>query len=149
VKRHPVLIPLSRHHHDHLVLAQLLKHGSPPYRGLPDDLNGKIDYLANHFRESLLPHMILEEQVLYPFIKEKVFFLDELVEDLEREHQEMTFIFNEIIANRDWKDLDRLGTLLEIHIRKEERVLFQKLQDELQVQDWSVLEAKLKQSGKN
>ena len=53
MKRHESLAPLSREHHEGLILAQLLKKGAPAYRGLPTDLAGKLSYAREMFERIL------------------------------------------------------------------------------------------------
>lgn len=131
LKRHPALIPYSRQHHLMLVLAQLLKAGSPPYRGLPTDADGKRDYALAEYRRLIRDHLGLEEHVLMPLAREHAPALRELTERIRREHEELHAQFEALPAIPDKAlpaALDALGRLLEGHIRFEEREWFQQLQ---------------------
>lgn len=44
-KRHKTLIPLSKSHHQVLMLAQILRSDVPSFKGMPDSLREKIDYM--------------------------------------------------------------------------------------------------------
>lgn len=140
MRRDPVLIPVSRQHRRLLMLAQLLKRNAPPYKGLPDTLAGKIAY-ASALRQTLLTaHTRYEEQVLFPFFRTAGGAISQLTDELEAEHQEIERLFQalaslapegilpEATAPQAALLADQLGHLLERHIRKEERELFQQVQ---------------------
>lgn len=129
MKRHPVLIPLSREHHETLILARLLQKGSPGYKGLPADDRGKADYANYHYKNELIQHFINEESIL-PLIKGLNSDMDILIQDIMDEHQQLHQYFQTISDQDELSDhLDRLGKVLEAHVRKEERQLFPLIQD--------------------
>ena len=64
MKRHEALAPLSREHHEALILAQLLKKGVPAYKGLPTDTAGKISYARQLYADKLRRHFLDEEKIL-------------------------------------------------------------------------------------
>lgn len=128
MKRHEALAPLSREHHGTLILAQLLKKGAPEYKGMPGTDKDKASYALNQFKEIIKEHFEKEELVL-----EKAWDCDTAVNDLiteiKNEHQQLTTLFLSLNGITKPEDkLDELGTMLEAHIRKEERVLFPLLQ---------------------
>jgi iron-sulfur cluster repair protein YtfE (RIC family) len=130
MKRHPSLIPISRQHHEGLITARLLREDAPPYKGLPTDLEGKKQYYLDFFLRHLQPHLQLEERVLFPFVRGRRQDLDALLDELEGEHRQV----QDLTADLRYPEylpakLDRLGRVLEDHIRKEERVLFERLQE--------------------
>lgn len=130
MKRHKSLIPLSKQHHDALILAQLIKKNSPPYKGLPTDLAGKRKYTLEKFREHLVPHFEAEELILIPFIIGRSKEIDLLCEEVIAEHQKIADLVEEIRTEKAVeKNLNELGFLLSSHIRKEERKLFQTIQE--------------------
>ena len=54
MKRHEVLIPISKRHHDALMVAQLWKKNAPPYPGLPLDTQGKFRYGMSHISNRVM-----------------------------------------------------------------------------------------------
>jgi len=132
VKRHKNLIPLSREHHQMLLLAQLLKKDAPPYKGLPRTLKGKINHAKEVFQKIIIPHFHKEETILFARIK-LTGCADELIFELQSEHEKILLLFNQIIANNieEPEIIHKLATLLSTHIRKEERVFFQHIQQEV------------------
>lgn len=129
MKRHKSLIPLSQDHHNGLMLAQLIKNGAPNYKGLPVDIEGKINFVNKSWEKELKFHFQNEEKILFPAIIGKSQEIDNLVEDLKKEHEQIRILISKLSNQENREDiLDKLGKLLEKHIRKEERVLFQKLQ---------------------
>lgn len=132
--RHPSLLPLSRDHHFGLVLAQMLKINAPIYPHLPDTLKDRISYLHTFFTKDLLPHF-KKEELLFPFIKKLLPALSDLTDELEQEHNSMRkfqHVIYDIHKEEELKSqLNEFGMVLEKHIRKEERVLFEQLQKKL------------------
>lgn len=129
MKRHKALILLSHDHHKGLLLAQLLKKNAPAYKGLPTSLVDKMRYTLDAYSSELAIHFKDEEEILFPLLRGKSSDLNELIDKLLQEHIDL----NERIA--DLKDddqlqdkLDKIGNILERHIRKEERQLFQQAQ---------------------
>ena len=130
MKRDPALIPLSRDHHQMLLLAQLLKQGAPPYKGLPTTAEGKAKYLEDAWEGVVLPHMEEEESQLFPLARrlenEEV---TGMVDRLEKEHRQLGALYDGVMQNPDRiAAQDALGRLLERHIRFEEREFFQLVQ---------------------
>lgn len=125
MKRHTVLVPLSREHHETLILAQVIKKGAPQYRGMPVDLEGKMEAVENHFRTHLTHHFRKEEK-LFAKMQGRFPEVDQLISQLTAEHRRIEAIIDEI-SNRvsPEKNLHELGELIEAHIRKEERQLFE------------------------
>ena len=125
MKRHPSLIPLSRDHHDTLIIAQSIKNGAPVYKGLPITLEGKKEMVVNHFNSHLKAHFSKEE-ILFDKISGNFPEIDELIIQLKQEHGEIETLVNQIENNDTMEaNLNKLGLLLESHIRKEERQLFE------------------------
>ena len=129
MKRHSSLAPLSREHHGALILAQLLKKGAPPYKGLPADLSGKVDYAIQFYRNELIKHFDDEERVIKK-IKGINVDLDKLANEITKEHKELRGLFTSIKNTNDLAThLDKLGSAFEQHIRKEERKFFPLIQE--------------------
>ena len=128
MKRHPVLVPLSREHHDSLILAQLLKKDAPAYKGLPTDPSTKSVYALHKFNSVLKDHFAKEEAMLE---KANHFHaeIQGLARDIIREHNVLAKLFLQLDQSSDLIGaMDTLGHLLEEHIRKEERILFPLIQ---------------------
>jgi hemerythrin-like domain-containing protein len=125
MKRHPSLVPLSREHHETLILAQVIKKGAPQYRGMPVDLEHKMEAVVNHLRLHLIHHFKKEEQM---FAKMQGRFpeVDQLISQLTEEHRRIEMLIGELGNPVSLEEkLHELGELLEAHIRKEERQLFE------------------------
>jgi hypothetical protein len=128
MKRHESLAPLSREHHNALILAQLLKRDAPAYKGLPATIIEKQAYAIKMFHETLKNHFRMEDMLL-----EKAQHCHEEIKkiggEIIAEHQNLTESFLSLDKAANPADsMDHLGNALETHIRKEERILFPLLQ---------------------
>ena len=130
MKRHPSLVPLSREHHQMLLLAQLCKRDAPPYKGLPTDLPGKIAYATEVWHRMVENHFLLEEQAVFAETAKHA-TLGDLTHELLDEHDRIRKQWEGVQQFPENEEvLDTFGRLLESHIRKEEREFFQQLQAE-------------------
>ena len=129
MKRHETLAPLSREHHGALVLARLLRNDAPVYKGLPEQPEAKAVYALNFFKTNLQEHFSKEETLLDE-VKKCNGSIEMLAGEIISEHQQLSKMFELL---QDTKNLpailDKLGRLLEEHIRKEERILFPLIQE--------------------
>ena len=149
MKRHTALIPLSHDHHHGLLLAQLIKKNAPDYKGLPKDLNGKMKYTIDVYNSSLKHHFDDEEKILFPPIMGKNKLLENLIYEIINEHRLLEkFIAELTITKNQVELLDKIGKILDEHIRKEERDLFQKAQEVLTESELSEIEKGLLSSPK-
>lgn len=140
MKRHPALIPISREHHDSLILARLLQKDAPPYKGLPLDVEGKAVYALDFYKNKLISHFIAEEKIL-PLVKGLNLEIDVLISEILEEHDRFRSSFNAINKQNNMADhLDKLGKDLELHIRKEERQLFPLIQENCSEQVLNTIE---------
>ena len=140
MKRHPALIPISREHHDSLILARLLQKDAPPYKGLPLDVKGKAVYALDFYKNKLISHFIAEEKIL-PLVKGLNLEIDGLISEILEEHDRFHSSFNAINTQDNMTDhLDKLGKDLEFHIRKEERQLFPLIQENCSEQVLNTIE---------
>jgi iron-sulfur cluster repair protein YtfE (RIC family) len=136
VKRHPSLVPLSHDHHDALVLAQGLIVGSAksPRSNWPSDRRMQVDRVVEFFKATLQSHFDLEEAYVFPLVLERMQDQAALIAELQHDHKRLRRLIQELERTPS-SDLDTrlpaLGRLLEVHIRKEERVLFQAIQRNL------------------
>ena len=135
MKRNKSLIALSHDHHHGLILAQLIKKGAPEYKGLPTDLIGKVNHVKESWQKELKLHFENEENILFPFVKGKNDEIDRLIEEILEEHKIIKSLVDKLDIDADVEStLDQLGNALEQHIRKEERILFVKIQTVLGIE---------------
>ena len=142
MRRHKALRSLSQEHHHGLMLAQLIKAGSPVYKGLPTTIIDKKLYTIKFFEEKLIPHFKKEEEVLFPLTINKNAVLKKLIIDLIDQHKEIYSLMNNLKNSSEPEIvLDELGKSLENHIRIEERELFQMVQEVLSEEELLRLES--------
>lgn len=134
MKRHPAFIPLSREHHDVLLLAQELKKDHPGYArsAVPRTLPEKLAYVQQFYREKILPHFRAEEDILIPRVLGKTPELDSAANDILNDHRRIAGM---AAACSDADTLDAFGRELEQHVRREERVFFELVQETLSDDD--------------
>ncbi len=145
LKRHKALQPLSRDHHQGLVLAQILKKGAPQYKGMPSTIEGKKEYTVLFYSSDLIRHFKDEEEILFPIVKGRSSMVDNLINEIIDEHRKIENLISEIQNTDDLeKILNDFGILLEKHIRKEERELFNVIEKLLSENELSEIEIKLK-----
>lgn len=129
MKRHKHLIGLSHDHHHGLRLAQLIKSDAPEYKDLPNDVEGKVKYTIDAWENELNHHFENEEKILFPAVTNRDEEVDNLIDEIIIEHEQIEQLVNQLKAGKDKVDtLDDLGHMLEHHIRKEERELFDRIQ---------------------
>ncbi|MGH0035311.1 MAG: hemerythrin domain-containing protein [Myxococcota bacterium] len=117
MKRHPALQPLSDDHHGALVLARRLRR--LPEAMAPADLEPLAFEVRQKFEVELEPHFRTEEDRLLPILVRRgaAALVDRTLDDHARLRQ---------LVGGDWVPgtAQEIGTLLEQHVRFEERVLF-------------------------
>ena len=123
MRRDPALIPLSREHHKFLLLAQLLKKDAPVYKGLPQDLTGKIRY-ALDIKGQVFSHFDLEERI-FALLPES---FAAITKELSLEHAKFRSFFEKLSSDTARDACDAFARQFEKHIRTEERVLFEEIQ---------------------
>jgi len=129
MKRHQALAPLSREHHEALVLAQLLKNITIVYKGLPADIPGKAAYAIRFYHQHLIKHFKEEEEIIIKKITGIDTRLTRLGDEILAEHKELQTLFTTINDADDLgSHLVKTGNALEQHIRKEERIFFPLIQ---------------------
>lgn len=128
IKRKKELQALSRDHHQGLLLSWKIRTA----------LSKKIElsriksYLDWFYKEHLLAHFEIEEKYLFPVLGNE----HELVKKAIADHRRLSRLFNE--ENDLEKSINLIEEELEMHIRFEERILFNEIQmaandDELQL----------------
>lgn len=131
MQRHPILVPLSHEHQRLLFVCRYLKKDAAPYEGFPAETNAKLAYIVKVFQEVMVPH-IQKEEYLFEKCTGRHPEIDQLLEELIQEHQQISRMYSALTENTELVEaMDLLARSLEAHIRKEERILFQKIQAEL------------------
>jgi len=130
MKRHLALINLSREHHNALILAQILKKDGPNFKDLPADNEGKRTYTLSFYKKELVTHFRYEEEILFAFVDKQSNLLTEQTAMLVDEHKKLKNLIHQLQTTGNLVNLlNKIGLLLEKHIRFEERVYFQKVQE--------------------
>lgn len=128
IKRHDSLQSLSREHHQGLLLCWKIK------TGLKKNIDkSRINRYCDYYYEVyLLPHFEEEEKHIFPVLG----FDNEHVKQALEEHKELKKLFAAIHADADAVLLEKIEEKLENHIRFEERVLFNEIQEVATKADW-------------
>jgi len=118
IKRHQALQPLSRDHHQGLLLSWKIRTGFA--KGI------SVDRIKNYtdwfYKIHLIPHFKEEEKYIFPILGND----NELVKKAIAQHRRLDRLFNSSLELK--KSLIRIEEELEQHIRFEERVLFNEIQ---------------------
>ena len=125
--RHASLLPLSHDHHHGLALAlRCRKQALGQIKPMgAEGLRQRAQEVLEFYRAHLLAHFKAEEAILFPLMREQVAGCGEMLDQLEREHEQLRRLIPELEAGTGLaKLIFDLGDLLERHIRKEERELF-------------------------
>lgn len=124
IKRHETLIPLSRHHMVGLHVAlKLSRAGTEESRLTLDEILRDARAFwqpggQEHFRE--------EEEILLPAYAEYADIHKQEIIEMLLEHVTIRAGMNKLLGKEGMplQDMQKLGKLLESHIRKEERLIF-------------------------
>lgn len=119
------LIPLSHQHQQALALCVRIDRAQP----IPDaDLEAWQKEIEQHFEQEIKIHFSAEEQTLFPVARQFPELLP-LLEDLIVEHGSLRELFSQATArNMSAENLLSFARQLSSHIRKEERGLFERMQ---------------------
>lgn len=118
IKRDKAIQPFSREHHHNLLLCWKIRTGIS--KGVAASRMKK--YTDWFFEEHILPHFKLEEKYLFPVLGKE----HKLVKKALAEHRRLARLFNEKKAVG--KSLSLIEEELDAHVRFEERVLFNEIQ---------------------
>jgi hemerythrin-like domain-containing protein len=134
------LIPLSHQHQRALALCVRIDRAQP----IPiADLQAWQAEIAQHFEQEIKVHFAAEEQVLFPAAR-RFAKLIPLVEDLIADHTVLRESFSQAKArSMSTETLPALAQRLSAHIRKEERQLFERLQELMRSEELTDLGAQL------
>lgn len=119
LKRSEFLIRMSHDHHDGLLLCWKIRSGIQK-KVETERIKKYVDWF---FENQLLPHFEMEEQDVFPVLGNE----HELVKKALSEHRRLIRLFQK--KDDVLKTLSIFEEELESHIRFEERVLFQEIQE--------------------
>lgn len=118
IKRHEALKPLSREHHHGLLLCWKIRQGFK-LDIEPERIKAYADWFKVHY---LLPHFEAEENYIFPILRKD----HPNVKRALAEHQRLLHLFDQ---EEDFeKNLALIAEELDMHIKFEERVLFNEIQ---------------------
>jgi hemerythrin-like domain-containing protein len=134
------LIPLSHQHQRALALCVRIDRAQP----IPTaDLQTWQAEIEQHFEQEIEIHFSAEEQVLFPAAR-RLPELIPLVEDLIADHSALRKSFSQARArSMSTESLPAFAQHLSAHIRKEERQLFERLQELMSPEELTGLGAQL------
>ena len=119
IKRNEFLKPISREHHHGLLLCWKIRTGLKK-NVAPERIKKYVDWF---FEQYLLPHFEIEELYIFPILGNE----HESVKKALSEHRRLARLCN---SKTDLlKNLNLIEEELESHIRFEERVLFNEIQE--------------------
>ena len=124
IKRHESIVQFSREHHFGLLLIWKIR------QGLKANIEPKriYDYVLFFFDEDLKAHFAEEERVLFPKLNDG----DALKQQALSEHTKIYQLIADVKGNNFYPELlPMFADTLEKHIRFEERILFNYLQNKL------------------
>jgi len=124
-KRDPALVELSRDHHQALAQALWLKRAGREDRKAVTD--AFLEFFDHHGRR----HFAIEEELLLPAMARHCNATDEAIVRVLTDHVEIRRRAADLERSNDVPaaTLNELGELLEAHVRFEERVLFDRIQE--------------------
>ena len=124
MKRHPGLHPLSHHHHHALAAAKRLKMAGVQHKGYR--LEDVRDHLAAFWEPGGREHFREEEEILLPVYAQYASPDHPVIVEMLLEHVQIRSLIHQILRQGQLsvEIMERLGHLLEEHVRKEERVVF-------------------------
>jgi hemerythrin-like domain-containing protein len=142
ILRHSTLQPLSRQHHQGLLVSLLLEKGLKKNASLKE----MRDFILQFWEEELNLHFEKEELLFLPLAYKYPQLIEGLTQ-LKNEHQEIRIIIqklnNEARAEQ-FETIASFGIVLEKHIRFEERQLFNAIQETLPLDELNDFTSELK-----
>ena len=149
MKRHHSLIPLSHDHHSGLVLAQrlILGRSKAPRSDWPTDRRQQVSRVIEFFKTDLRQHFEAEEEHVFPAAVEHLREGADLARRLIEEHDDMRTRIRGLEQDPTTGLEERLssfGDCLKEHIRKEEAILFERMQEEMDPADLEAIGVSLR-----
>ena len=135
------LIPLSHQHQRALALCVRIDRAQP----IPDgDLQAWQAEIEQHFEQEIKIHFAAEESVIFPAAG-RFAELVPLVEELISEHASLRRLFCQTeLRKMSAESLPAFAKQLSAHIRKEERQLFERMQQLMNAEQLAHLESQLR-----
>jgi hemerythrin superfamily protein len=121
IKRDPAIQPLSRDHHHGLLLCWKIRKGFSK-KILPERIKSYSDWF---YKTHLIKHFEIEEKYVFSVLGTD----NELVKQALNEHKLLEKLFTEREESKIENSLIQISDELEKHIRFEERVLFNEIQN--------------------
>lgn len=131
IRRHTAMQPISREHHHSLLFCWKIRTGITK----SVDPARMIKYADWFYRTYIIPHFEEEEKYIFPILGSD----SELVKRALTEHRKIKRLFEK--RNDSLTSLTIIEETLENHIRFEERVLFNKIQEVASEEDLSMVNA--------
>jgi hemerythrin-like domain-containing protein len=120
LKRSKALAPLSRDHHDALLLVWKIRQGIKKNIEL-GRITTYCQWFWNHYLQN---HFEREEKIIVPFLG----IGSSLSERIFEEHNAIRNLIKSLVLKRNVALLEELANLLNDHIRFEERILFNEVE---------------------
>lgn len=125
MKRDPGLQPISRQHHDALMACLMIEKGVRK----KTDLKVLQDFTRKVWDNDLSRHFTLEENYLVPQLRQRK-FPEYIIQSLLRDHELLRVLSARILnGGASYQGFLAFSTLLEQHVRFEERLVFEKAQE--------------------
>ena len=138
IKRDKAFVTLSKDHHFSLLLVWKIR----------KDLAGGVrsqhisSYILEFFRDNLLEHFKEEEEIVFSKLPGD----DALRQQAEKEHKSISMLVESLSENNIDSDLHKqFADSLEAHVRFEERILFNHLQETLKPEELEEILAGIKE----
>jgi hemerythrin-like domain-containing protein len=133
ILRHNALKPLSKQHHQGLLVSLLLEKGVKKNASLKE----MRDFILQFWEDELRLHFEKEELLFLPLAYKYPQLIDGLTQ-LKNEHQEIRLIIQKLnneARSEQFETIASFSDNLEKHIRFEERQLFNSIQETLSVDE--------------
>lgn len=119
IKRHESIRPYSREHHHGLLLCWKIREGLK-HKIAIDRIKKYADFL---WETQIEPHFKAEEKYMFPVLGDE----HEMIQQAKNEHERLAALFND--NTNVLESLKAIQIELDDHIRFEERILFNKIQE--------------------
>jgi hemerythrin-like domain-containing protein len=137
------LVPLSRQHQHALALCVRIDRASP----IPEsDIVGWQAEIAQHFRAEIRVHFVAEEKFVFPSAR-RFSELSPLIDELLNDHAWLRTRFAKAESGGlSSAETNEFAQRLSEHIRKEERQLFERLQQLMSAEELAEMGQKLERA---